>query len=50
VSDRLTDLLVANHVNFISSGSVMFTNKPLGFASAALIRDPDGHAVRLIEN
>ena len=33
----------------ISSGVVDFKNKQLGFNRAAMIRDPSGHAVRLIE-
>ena len=34
---------------FISSGSVLLEKPTLGFKSAALFRDPDGHAVRLVE-
>lgn len=33
----------------ISTGSVFFKEPRLGFRRAALIRDPDGHAVRLVE-
>ena len=50
IADRLEMLLNAHTFNFISSGNVTFPNKELGFAHAALVRDPDGHAVRLIEN
>ncbi len=34
---------------YISSGLVLFGNDRFSFKKAALIRDPDGHAVRLIE-
>lgn len=34
---------------YISSGSVLFKEPLLGFRKASLIRDPDGHAVRLTE-
>ncbi len=34
---------------FISGGLVTFPNSQLGFRKAAMFRDPDGHAVRLIE-
>lgn len=42
-------LLNGHRTGFISSGSVLFGNGQLGFRKAALIRDPDGHAVRLTE-
>lgn len=35
--------------DFISSGIVEFTNPTMGFPLAAMFRDPDGHAVRLVE-
>jgi len=34
---------------YISSGIVAFGEATLGFRKAAMIRDPDGHAVRMIE-
>ncbi len=34
---------------YISSGTVLFRSPTLGFKRASLVRDPDGHAVRLIE-
>jgi catechol 2,3-dioxygenase-like lactoylglutathione lyase family enzyme len=34
---------------FVSTGTVFFEKPVLGFERASLIRDPDGHAVRLIE-
>lgn len=33
----------------ISTGAVLFDKPTLGFRKASLIRDPDGHAIRLIE-
>ena len=50
VADKLNEFLTLNHPNFVSSGEVTFKNKELGFFRGVLIRDPDGHAVRLIEN
>jgi len=49
-TDRLATLLSSYKFNFVSSGTVMFPDKSLGFSEAALIRDPDGHAVRLVNN
>ncbi len=34
---------------FVSTGIVLFDKQQLGFRKAVLIRDPDGHSVRLIE-
>ena len=34
---------------FVSPGLVRLTDSPLGFASGALVRDPDGHGVMIIE-
>lgn len=34
---------------YVSSGTVSIPNGPLGFGRAATVRDPDGHAVRIIE-
>ena len=48
-ADRLTALLSAHRFNFVSGGEVVFPSKGLSFARGALVRDPDGHAVRLIE-
>jgi catechol 2,3-dioxygenase-like lactoylglutathione lyase family enzyme len=50
VADRLAILLDMNHFNFISNGSVLFSSRAIGFTTAALVRDPDGHAVRFIED
>jgi catechol 2,3-dioxygenase-like lactoylglutathione lyase family enzyme len=45
----LTQLLAGYQPVFVSSGAISFENSQLGFRGAALIRDPDGHAVRLTE-
>ena len=50
IANKLADFLNLNHPNFISSGEVQFDDKGLGFSRAVLVRDPDGHAVRLVEN
>ena len=34
--------------DLISSGSVLFDRPVLGFRTASVVRDPDGHAVRLV--
>ena len=49
-ADRLVTLLGMRSFDFVSSGEVVFPDKKLGFTRGALVRDPDGHAVRLIEN
>lgn len=50
-SDRGSSLegLGLSGLAYISTGSVLFEKPTLGFRKALLIRDPDGHAVRLIE-
>jgi len=52
VSAGLNGLVTAlerHKVNFISSGLVSLETKSLAFEKGALVRDPDGHAVRVIE-
>jgi catechol 2,3-dioxygenase-like lactoylglutathione lyase family enzyme len=34
---------------YISTGTVLFASPVLGFNRASVVRDPDGHAVRLVE-
>jgi catechol 2,3-dioxygenase-like lactoylglutathione lyase family enzyme len=41
--------LDAQHVTWISPGSVTISKEAIGFRKAALLRDPDGHAIRLVE-
>ena len=38
-----------NHADFVSSGVVANRMRSLGFHKAFLVRDPDGHAVRIEE-
>ena len=49
-TNHIDELFRSYDPNFISSGSVLFEKPVLGFRKASLVRDPDGHAVRLIEN
>jgi catechol 2,3-dioxygenase-like lactoylglutathione lyase family enzyme len=35
---------------FVSTGLVLFAKPTLGFKKASIVRDPDGHAVRLVEH
>ncbi len=41
--------LVAGDAAFVSPGAVALPDASLGFRKGALVRDPDGHAVRLVE-
>ncbi|MEM8638206.1 MAG: VOC family protein [Cyanobacteria bacterium P01_G01_bin.54] len=41
--------LQAAGVSFISSGVIELPNNDLGFRQGFLVRDPDGHAIRIIE-
>lgn len=46
---EINGLLRSFKPEFISSGIVTFGEPPLGFRKASTFRDPDGHAVRVIE-
>lgn len=46
---NIDPILALFQPDFVSSGIVSFKNTSLGLLRAALIRDPDGHAVRLVE-
>jgi catechol 2,3-dioxygenase-like lactoylglutathione lyase family enzyme len=46
---RLTDALRAARAPFLSPGLVVFPRPALGFGAAALVQDPDGHAVRIVD-
>ena len=46
--NQLADILSKNKFDFISSGLVNFNGNILGFKKALLVRDTDGHAVRII--
>jgi catechol 2,3-dioxygenase-like lactoylglutathione lyase family enzyme len=50
VAGRIDQLFRSYDPNSISSGVVLFEKPMLGFRKASLVRDPDGHAVRLLEN
>ncbi len=43
------DALLAAGVRFISAEVVTMPSEPLGFARAVMVRDPDGHAMRLVQ-
>jgi catechol 2,3-dioxygenase-like lactoylglutathione lyase family enzyme len=49
VTDRLATLLASRTFDLVSSGEVTFAGTELGFLRAAVVRDPDGHAVRLLK-
>ncbi len=47
-TDDLASVLFKNKYNFISTGLVRFNGNNLGFKTALIVRDIDGHAVRII--
>ncbi|HEX8288872.1 MAG TPA: VOC family protein [Pyrinomonadaceae bacterium] len=49
-TDVLAAFLVQKKYDFISNGVVLFKENTLGFQKGFLVRDIDGHAVRIIEN
>ncbi len=52
VTDRaisLADVLLINKYGFVSSGVVSFSGNNFDYKNALLVRDTDGHAVRVIE-
>ena len=46
---RSSSLFMSYKPEYISAGTVLFEKPKLGFKKASLVRDPDGHAVRLID-
>jgi catechol 2,3-dioxygenase-like lactoylglutathione lyase family enzyme len=48
-ADSLADVLFKNKYDFVSSGLVDFKGNNLGFKKGLIVRDKDGHAVRVIE-
>ncbi len=48
VDHAVTNLLQANYL-FVSPGPVSFKENQLGFAKGALVRDPDGHVMQLVQ-
>lgn len=49
-TDDFAAILLQSKFDFISSGAVSFKKNTLGFKKGFLLRDSDGHAVRLVEN
>lgn len=49
VATNIASIFSSYRPNYVSDGIVAFADKKLGFRKAELIRDPDGHALRLIE-
>jgi hypothetical protein len=47
--DLLAKKLRDAHVSFVSSGVVTLHKEKVGFSKDALVSDPDGHSVLLIE-
>lgn len=45
----LMKMLLAGKYNFISSGLVTMPDNSFGFKQGFIVRDPDGHAMRIIE-
>jgi catechol 2,3-dioxygenase-like lactoylglutathione lyase family enzyme len=50
LADKIDNLFLSYKPVFVSSGIVPFSEPKLGFRRGAILRDPDGHAVRLIEH
>lgn len=46
-ADQAAQELSLAKVNFVSSGLIVNQNERLGFRSALIVRDPDGHAVEI---
>lgn len=49
-ADSIGNSLTKNKYSFISTGVVRLSDLKLGMGKATLVRDPDGHAVRITEN
>ena len=47
--DALAQKLRQAHVGFVSSGVVVMPKDKAGFTKGALVSDPDGHSVLLIQ-
>lgn len=48
-ADYVAQTLFGSKIALVSPGAIRLQNRALGFGKAVLARDPDGHAVRLIE-
>jgi hypothetical protein len=40
---------ITNKAQFVSNGVVAIPNKELGFSKAFIVRNPDGHAIQIIQ-
>lgn len=49
VADAIDHLFQTYRPEYISTAAVLFEKPVLGFRKASLVRDPDGHAVRIVE-
>lgn len=47
--DLLAKKLRDAHVNFVSPGVVIMPKDKIGYSKGALVSDPDGHSILLIE-
>jgi catechol 2,3-dioxygenase-like lactoylglutathione lyase family enzyme len=47
--DTMVKMLRQNHTEFVSSDVTVVAKDKLGFSRGALVKDPDGHAVLLVE-
>ena len=47
--EQATAALRSAKVRFVSSGAVALPEGKLGFGAGLLVRDPDGHAMQLVE-
>jgi catechol 2,3-dioxygenase-like lactoylglutathione lyase family enzyme len=48
-AETVAQYLETQDYNFVSSGVVSFGDRQLGFRQGFLVRDPDGHVLRIIE-
>jgi len=49
-SDAATEPLRTAKTNFISDGLVSFAGRSLGFTRGFVVRDPDGHAISIVQH
>ena len=49
-SDAVTEPLRMAKTNFISDGLVSFSRPSLGFTRGFVVRDPDGHAISIVQH
>jgi len=46
---KMAQELFAAKANFVSPGAIQLAKETLGFKNGLLVRDPDGHAIQLVE-